>query len=65
MFVMPGEHHYKWQPAHRLAMYDRSLDWFNFWLKGQEPSDPARRADVSRWEALAKERRTPPGAAPH
>jgi len=64
MFVLPGEHHYKWQPAHRLAMYERSLDWFDFWLKGEVPNDPTRRADVRRWEALAKERGATPGPAP-
>ena len=63
LFVMPNEHHYKWQPAHRLAMYQRSLDWFDFWLKGEKPSDPARLADVTRWEALARERAAPVGTA--
>jgi hypothetical protein len=58
---MPGEHHYKWQPAHRLANYERSLDWFNFWLKGKEPNDPARLIDVKRWEALAREHASPTG----
>jgi predicted acyl esterase len=59
VFVMPGEHHVKWQPAHRLALYQRSLDWFGYWLKGEIPADPARRADVTRWEALKH-----PSAAP-
>ncbi|WP_157220836.1 Atxe2 family lasso peptide isopeptidase [Flavisphingomonas formosensis] len=33
MFVYPGEHHIKWQPAHRLAVYGRNLDWFSRWLR--------------------------------
>ncbi len=52
MFVFPDEHHVKWQPAHRLAIYQRSLDWFDFWLKGQASSARDRHADISRWESL-------------
>ena len=36
LFVFPGAYHYKWQPAHRLAVYQRNLDWFDFWLRGVE-----------------------------
>jgi dipeptidyl aminopeptidase/acylaminoacyl peptidase len=32
MYVYPDEHHIKWQPAHRLAIYQRSLEWFDRWL---------------------------------
>lgn len=64
MFVMPDERHYKWQPAHRLAMYERSLDWFNFWLKGEKPSEPERLTDVRRWEALATPAGRPPVPVP-
>jgi dipeptidyl aminopeptidase/acylaminoacyl peptidase len=52
LFVFPGEFHLKWQPAHRLAAYQRGLDWFMFWLRGQRPSDPRRRAEVERWTAM-------------
>ncbi|QJU58446.1 Atxe2 family lasso peptide isopeptidase [Sphingomonas sp. AP4-R1] len=34
LFVFPDEHHVKWQPAHRLAAYERNLRWFDYWLKG-------------------------------
>ncbi|MBO9579548.1 MAG: Atxe2 family lasso peptide isopeptidase [Sphingobium sp.] len=51
LYVFPGEHHIKWQPAHRLALYDRSLAWFDFWLKGERPgwADPA---ELQRWDAF-------------
>ncbi len=49
LFVFPDEYHIKWQPAHRLAVYERDLDWFMFWLRDLEPSDPRRRAEVKRW----------------
>lgn len=34
LYVFPNEHHVKWQPAHRLAAYERNLRWFDFWLRG-------------------------------
>lgn len=49
LFVFPNEYHVKWQPAHRLAIYNRSLDWFDFWLRGVESRDPARKDDLARW----------------
>jgi dipeptidyl aminopeptidase/acylaminoacyl peptidase len=32
LYVFPDEHHIKWQPAHRLAIYRRNVIWFDFWL---------------------------------
>lgn len=34
LYVFPNEHHIKWQPAHRLAVYERNIRWFDFWLRG-------------------------------
>lgn len=53
MFVFPDEYHLKWQPAHRLTIYDRVLDWFNFWLRGRIDPDPAKAKRYARWRALA------------
>lgn len=52
MYVFPDEHHIKWQPAHRLAIYQRNLDWFDFWLNGREDPDPGKAAQYGRWRAL-------------
>ncbi len=52
MYVFPDEHHIKWQPAHRLAIYQRNLDWFDFWFNGREDSDPGKAAQYIRWRAL-------------
>ena len=52
MFVFPDEHHIKWQPAHRLAVYERSLDWFNFWLKRELPPSGRRLAEARYWQTL-------------
>ena len=55
MYVFPGEYHVKWQPAHRLAVYRRSLAWFQFWLGSEEPID-APSDELDRWKALRRER---------
>lgn len=34
LFVFPDENHIKWQPAHRLAIYQRNVRWFDYWLLG-------------------------------
>lgn len=52
MYVFPDEHHIKWQPAHRLAIYERNLDWFDFWLRRRSDSDPAKAAQYARWRGL-------------
>lgn len=57
MFVFPGEPHNKWQPAHKQAIYDRSVEWFDFWLKGRTNCSPDKADQYSRW-------RTMPGAPP-
>lgn len=59
MFVFPDEYHLKWQPAHRLAIYDRVLDWFDFWLRGRVDPDPAKAKRYARWRALAAARPAP------
>lgn len=54
LFVYPDEYHNKWQPAHRLATYERSLDWFDYWLAGRRDPDPAKAGQYRRWDALAR-----------
>lgn len=52
LYIFPEEDHIKWQPAHRLAVYERNIDWFDFWLKGLVPSNPARKAEAERWSEM-------------
>lgn len=56
LYVFPGELHDKIEPAHRAAVFDRSLDWFDFWLRGRESADPAKAAQYRRWQALRRQR---------
>lgn len=63
LYVFPDEYHVKWQPRHRLAVYERGIDWFDFWLNGKENPDPARRDQYRVWEKLRADRR-PAGNRP-
>ena len=50
LIVYPDEHHVKWQPAHRLAVYDIGIQWFDFWLRDRPP---VTAREATRWCALA------------
>lgn len=64
LFIYPGEYHARWQPAHRLATYKRSLDWFDYWLRGVRSDDPGRRGEIGEWDRLRSEwRKVRPAAA--
>jgi dipeptidyl aminopeptidase/acylaminoacyl peptidase len=52
MYVFPGEYHAKYQPIHRLVVYNRAVDWFAFWLRSRSNSDPAKAAQYARWSAM-------------
>lgn len=53
LYSYPNEMHVKWEPRHKLAVYQRNLDWFRFWLLGQEDSDPAKAGQYARWRAFS------------
>lgn len=52
LYVFPNEPHQKFQPRHKLAAYNRNLDWFRFWLQGYEDPDPAKAEQYQRWRAM-------------
>jgi len=49
MIVYADELHNKYQPRHKRAVYDRNLDWFRFWLTGEEDPAPEKSAHYERW----------------
>lgn len=53
LYVFEDETHYKWQPAHRLAVYERSTEWFEFWLLHRLTCDATRTEQNRRWMAMA------------
>lgn len=56
MYVYPDEYHAKAQPLHRLADYERSIEWFEFWLFGRERAAPDKQEQYRRWRAMREAR---------
>lgn len=52
MYVFPYETHIKYQPRHKLAVYERNVDWFRFWLQGYEDPDPAKSEQYAHWRLM-------------
>jgi dipeptidyl aminopeptidase/acylaminoacyl peptidase len=52
LYVFPDEHHVKWRPCHKLAVFERAADWFDFWLNRREDPGPAKAAQYRRWEQM-------------
>jgi len=52
LIIYPNEVHHVNQPKHRYQIYERNLDWFRFWLKSEESSDPAKSEQYQRWRQL-------------
>ncbi|XVJ61510.1 MAG: Atxe2 family lasso peptide isopeptidase [Sphingopyxis sp.] len=53
MHIFPLAPHIKFEPRQKLAVYQRNLDWFLYWLKGEIDPDPAKSAQYARWSRLA------------
>ena len=54
VYVFPNEPHQKFQPRHKLAVYERNLDWFRFWLLGYEDDDLSKVDQYARWRQMRK-----------
>jgi dipeptidyl aminopeptidase/acylaminoacyl peptidase len=52
LYAFPDEAHIKVQPRHRLAVYERNLDWFRYWLQDFMDPDPAKASQYERWNKL-------------
>nr|WP_225562960.1 Atxe2 family lasso peptide isopeptidase [Rhodanobacter sp. DHG33] len=52
VYVFPNESHQKFQPRHKLAVYERNLDWFRFWLLGEEDRNPAKAGQYAQWRRM-------------
>jgi dipeptidyl aminopeptidase/acylaminoacyl peptidase len=56
LYIFPDEHHIKSQPKHRIAVYDRTIQWFQFWLQKREVSNPLDATQYQRWRMLRARR---------
>jgi hypothetical protein len=52
LFYYPDEQHQPDDPQARLASLQRNLDWFRFWLQGDERPNPKDPDQYQRWEHL-------------
>lgn len=52
LYVFPDEAHFKFLPRHRLAVYERNLDWFRFWLQGYEDPDRSKADQYRHWRQM-------------
>jgi dipeptidyl aminopeptidase/acylaminoacyl peptidase len=54
MHVFPDEYHVKWHPQHRLAIYQRNLQWLSFWLRSEEGASPVDGRQYERWREMRR-----------
>jgi len=54
MTYIPEGTHILEKPWERLTSQQGNVDWFCFWLKGEEDPDPAKSEQYARWRALRK-----------
>ncbi len=48
-FVLPAAEHVLVKPWERMASSQHLVDWFKFWLLGEEDHDPAKAEQYARW----------------
>ncbi len=54
LIFQPGADHIIEKPWERLVSQQGNVDWFSFWLKGEEDPDPAKKEQYKRWRELRK-----------
>lgn len=52
LVMMNTDEHILTNPSVRMASQGGSVDWFRFWLKDEEDSDPVKAEQYIRWRAL-------------
>lgn len=55
---LPGAPHLLVKPSDRIASQQGTVDWFSFWLKDEESSDPAKAEQNRRWTEMRKLQQT-------
>jgi len=54
MIYFPDGQHVLQKPLERMASQQGNVDWFRFWLKGEEDPDPTKAGQYARWRELRK-----------
>ena len=54
LIMLQAGTHVMTNPTQRLASETINVDWFRFWLKGEEDVDPAKTTQYSRWREMRR-----------
>lgn len=52
MIYFPKGGHNLMKPVERIGSQEGTVDWFRFWLKGEEDAEPRKAAQYERWRRL-------------
>jgi dipeptidyl aminopeptidase/acylaminoacyl peptidase len=52
LIVIPDSEHVMTNPGERMISQGGTVDWFRFWLKGEEDPDPTKADQYERWREL-------------
>ncbi|HEY2468236.1 MAG TPA: hypothetical protein VGI45_10435 [Terracidiphilus sp.] len=55
LIYMPDAPHLLTKPSERMISQQGNVDWFCFWLKDEENSDPSKREQYVRWRRMRDE----------
>jgi dipeptidyl aminopeptidase/acylaminoacyl peptidase len=58
LIYLPDGQHILQKPLERLASQQGNVDWFRFWLKSEEDSDPRKVEQYIRWKRLRDQHST-------
>jgi dipeptidyl aminopeptidase/acylaminoacyl peptidase len=61
---LPGAAHIIKQPWHRYTAQQSFIDWFLFWLKGEEDGTPSKTSQYAHWRNLRRQATNPEGWDP-
>jgi len=65
LVYLPGGQHILQKPMERLASQQGNVDWFRFWLKGEEDDDPSKAKQYALWKKLRQRDGERKGAPEH
>jgi len=54
LIIIPDSEHVITNPGERMISQSSTVDWFRFWLKGEEDPDPTKAEQYGRWRELRK-----------
>jgi hypothetical protein len=54
LIVLPDTQHVLSNPAARVVSQGGTVDWFRFWLKGEEDPEATKAGQYARWRELRK-----------